>query len=322
MRVLVTGCCGFIGFHLANALLRNKKYAVFGIDNLNNYYDIKLKKKRLQILKKNINFFFSKIDIRNHNSLKRNFIKNNYDIVIHLAAQAGVRYSLKNPRTYIENNINGFFNVLNLSHRHKVKHFLYASSSSVYGNQKKFPVKENASTDFPISVYGATKKSNEVLAYSYSSIYHFPTTGIRFFTVYGPYGRPDMSLYKFISAMLDNENILLHNYGKHYRDFTYVGDVVKCIKKLISKKSKSSPPYQIINVGSSKTYHLKTYLKIIQALIKKNTKIVNLRCQKGDVLKSHADITKLKKIISYQPDTSLKKGINEFIKWYRDYINN
>ena len=233
-NILITGCAGFIGFHLSNTLIKSNKYNVYGIDNLNNYYSKKLKNHRLNILKKNKNFFkFSKADISNKTKLSSIFKKHKFHIVINLAAQAGVRYSIENPETYYKSNINGFFNILNCSLEQKVSHLLFASTSSVYGNTNKFPITENFTTDKPLSFYAATKKCNEVMAYSYSNIYKMPITAMRFFTVYGPLGRPDMSLFKFTKLIKENKKIDLFNNGNHVRDFTYVDDIVDGIYSLI-----------------------------------------------------------------------------------------
>jgi len=320
MKILVTGCAGFIGFHLCNYILSNSKFSVYGIDNLNTYYDITLKKNRLKLLKKKSNKFkFYKIDITKFSVLKKNFNKNKYDYVIHLAAQAGVRYSIENPETYIKNNILGFFNIIELSRKINVKHFIYASTSSVYGSTKKYPLKESFNSDQPLSLYAATKKSNEVIAHSYSNIYEIPTTGIRFFTVYGPFGRPDMSLFKFTKSILENKKINLYNFGNHYRDFTNVEDVSKIIFKLLTKKSKSAIPYQIINVGNDNPTHLKKFVSIIEDNLGKKAIIKLLPLQMGDIFKTHANIEKLKSLIRYKPKVKIAEGIKKFILWYKDY---
>ena len=233
-KILVTGCAGFIGFHLCMKLIK-RKYDVYGLDNLNNYYDLNLKKDRLKILKKNKLKFF-KYDLLSKNQIDFILSKKKIDIVIHLAAQAGVRYSIKNPKTYLDNNIQGFFNILDSSQKFKIKHFIYASTSSVYGFQKKMPFVEKLSTDKPLSFYAATKKCNEILAYSYSTIHKLPTTGLRFFTVYGPFGRPDMSLFKFANAILRNRKLDLYNHGNHSRDFTHIDDITEYIFKILNKK--------------------------------------------------------------------------------------
>ena len=320
MKILVTGCCGFIGFHLCKQLLENNKNKVFGIDIINDYYDVKLKKDRLNILKKNKKFFkFFKIDITNKKIIENNFNQNKYDYVIHLAAQAGVRYSLKNPRSYLDNNINGFFNILEASKNNKIKHLIYASTSSVYGDNTKFPLKENFSTDKPLTFYAASKKCNEIMAYSYSNLYKLKTTGLRFFTVYGSYGRPDMALSKFVTSILNSKKLELYNKGNHYRDFTYVDDVIKSIIKLIKKGAKEKIPFQIFNIGNGKPNYLKDFLIKIENELMIKARVKNLRFQKGDVYKTHADTKKLSRAINFRPSTSIQQGIEKFIRWYKEY---
>lgn len=319
MKILITGCAGFIGFHLSQLFLSQKNINVFGIDNLNHYYDVSLKKDRLKILKDNKKFIFKKIDLIEEQKLDRVFKKNKFDIVINLAAQAGVRNSIINPKDYLESNLIGFFNIINLSRIHKIKHFIFASTSSVYGDSTNFPLKENDDTDKPLSFYAATKKSNEVIAYSYSKIYELPTTGLRFFTVYGPYGRPDMSLFKFVKSIKNNKNIELFNFGKHLRDFTYVDDVTKSILKILKKKSKNNIPYQILNIGSNNPIKLKFFLKTIEKYLNKKAKIKYLPLQKGDVYKTHANIRKLQKISNFTPKTSVESGVKNFVDWFESY---
>ena len=320
MKILVTGCCGFIGFHLCKQLLENNKNKVFGIDIINDYYDVKLKKDRLNILKKNKKFFkFFKLDITNKKIIENNFNQNKYDYVIHLAAQAGVRYSLKNPRSYLDNNINGFFNILEASKNNKIKHLIYASTSSVYGDNTKFPLKENFSTDKPLTFYAASKKCNEIMAYSYSNLYKLKTTGLRFFTVYGSYGRPDMALSKFVNSILNSKKLELYNKGNHYRDFTYVDDVIKSIIKLIKKGAKEKIPFQIFNIGNGKPNYLKDFLIKIENELMIKARVKNLRFQKGDVYKTHADTKKLSRAINFRPSTSIQQGIEKFIRWYKEY---
>tara|TARA_A100001015_G_scaffold288432_1_gene359268 strand:+ start:311 stop:1279 length:969 start_codon:yes stop_codon:yes gene_type:complete len=317
MNVLITGCAGFIGFHLTSKILN--KYNVVGIDNLNNYYDPNIKKNRLKILKKEKNFKFYKSDITNLISLKRIINKHKIKYIIHLAAQAGVRYSIDHPEKYVSSNLVGFFNVLEVARLFKVKHLIFASTSSVYGDNKKFPLKESYDTDKPLSFYAATKKSNEVMAHAYSNIYKLPCTGLRFFTVYGPMGRPDMSLFKFSNAMIKNKKIELYNKGNHYRDFTYIDDIVISILKLLNNPSNSQIPYDIFNIGSSKPYYLKKFLSLIEENLSKKAKIKFLKIQQGDVHKTHADINKLKEKIKYSPKTNIKTGIKLFIDWYKTY---
>ncbi len=319
MKVLVTGCAGFIGYHVVLKLLNLKKYKVYGIDNLNNYYDVDLKKNRLKELKKNKKFIFEKLDINKKNEIKKIFYNNKFDIVIHLAAQAGVRYSILNPKVYFESNISGFFNIIENSRIIKVKHLIFASTSSVYGNNDKFPLKEEFNTDKPLSFYAASKKTNEIIAYSYSNIYKLPTTALRFFTVYGPMGRPDMSLYLFTKSMINNRHLNIFNKGKHVRDFTYVNDVVECIIRIIKKPSKKTIPYEVYNIGGNRPEKLMNFVRVISDILKIKPKIIYKSLQQGDVYKTHASIKKISKKINYLPKTSIKVGIKNFINWYKKY---
>ena len=319
MKILVTGCAGFIGFHTCLKLIKFSNYEIFGIDNLNNYYDINLKKDRLKKLKKHKNFYFKKLDISKKKLLNSFFKQHKFKIVINLAAQAGVRYSILDPDTYFKNNILGFYNILDVSRLSKVSHFIFASSSSVYGNIKKFPIKEEYRTDCPQSFYAATKKSNEVIAYSYSSIYNMPITGLRFFTVYGPYGRPDMSLFKFTKAMITNKKLQLYNNGNHIRDFTYIDDVAESVVRISMQKPKMKVPFSIFNIGSNNPQKLMKFLKTISSILNKEPKIEYKSMQKGDVYKTHASVSQLFKEIKFKPKTSINVGIKKFINWYKDY---
>ena len=315
MKILITGSSGFIGFHLSRFLLK-KGFSVFGIDNLNKYYDIKLKEQRLKILKQYTNFSFKKLDINKTKEVQNILIKNKIVYVVHLAAQAGVRYSILNPSTYVKNNINGFYSILEASKNSKIKHLLYASTSSVYGNDKNLPSKEINNTDKPESFYAATKKAHEVMAHAFSNIYKLPTTGLRFFTVYGSYGRPDMALFKFAKAIKNNQEISLFNNGKHNRDFTHVSDVVMYIFNLIKKKPINDPPFQLFNIANSKTQKLKYFLKLIEKHFNKNAKIKNLKLQKGDVKNTYGDIKKIKSITGYKPLTDIENGLKEYFDWF------
>ena len=318
MTILITGSAGFIGYHVTKKIL-NKNIKVIGIDNINNYYDINLKKNRIKDLKKNKKFFFYKLDLLNYKKLD-NIVKNKkIKIIIHLAAQAGVRYSIKNPRIYFKSNLEGFFNILEISRHNNIKHLIYASTSSVYGDSKKFPLSEINRTDQPLSFYAATKKSNEVMAHSYSYIYKLPCTGVRFFTVYGPFGRPDMALFKFTKNILNNHPIELYNNGNHFRDFTYVDDIVDGIYSLIKKESKKSIPYEIFNIGNGTPKKLLDYLKHIEKNLNKISKTKKLPLQTGDIVKTHSNINKLKKYTGYKPKTNIKIGISKFIEWYKEY---
>jgi UDP-glucuronate 4-epimerase len=315
-KILITGSAGFIGFHLCKDLIRNKNLSLVGIDNVNNYYDVKLKKERINILKNlGTNFKFIKIDL-NSRKIKHLFFKEKFDVVIHLAAQAGVRYSISNPEAYVINNLNGFFNIINQSSKNKIKHFIFASTSSVYGDNSKFPLKEHYNTDKPLTFYAATKKSNEVMAYSYSNIHKLPATGLRFFTVYGPYGRPDMALYKFANSILKNKFLNMFNYGKHKRDFTYIDDVINAINKIISKPSKDKIPFQLFNIASSSPENLKKFLRYIENRLDKKAKIKYLPLQKGDIYQTFGDTSKLKKKINFKIKTSLEEGITKYVNWF------
>lgn len=326
MRILVTGAAGFIGFHVVKKLL-SEKHHVIGIDNFNKYYDVKLKKNRYLQLKtlKNNNLYFFKIDIQNNKKINNLFKKYRFDYVINLAAQAGVRHSISNPNSYLNSNIIGFYNILKYSVKYKVKHLVGASSSSVYGEQLSAS-KEKNDTDKPLQFYAATKKSNELMAHSYSNIYKIPITILRFFTVYGPWGRPDMALFKFTKAMMKNEKIYLHNKGHHYRDFTYIDDIVDgvtlALKKIPRIEKKIPAPFAVFNLGNGKTVYLKTFLLELEKQLKIKAKIVYLKKQKGDVFKTSACIEKAKKELGYNPKTNYKKGITQFLTWYKKYSKN
>ncbi len=316
MNILITGCGGFIGYHLSKKLILDKTNVIVGLDNLNNYYSTKLKKNRIYNLKKK-NFIFKKTDITNINSLKKLFIKHKFDYVINLAAQAGVRYSIENPRNYLDNNIVGFFNILELCKEFNIKHLVYASTSSVYGDSNKFPLSENLNTDKPLSFYAATKKCNEIMAFNYANLYKFQATGLRFFTVYGPFGRPDMALFKFVNSIINNKKIDLYNYGNHYRDFTYVDDVVDAISEVVFKKRKEY--HEIYNVGNGNPKSLKEYLLYIEKYLNIKAKTRKLKKQVGDVEKNHASLKKIKSFITYKPKTDIKDGIYNFIDWFKKY---
>ena len=318
MSILITGSAGFIGYHLTEKLLK-KNINVIGIDNINNYYDTKLKKNRINELKKNKKFKFYKIDLCEYKKLDNVIKKNKIKFIIHLAAQVGVRYSIKNPKIYFKSNLEGFFNILEVSRHNKIKHLVFASTSSVYGDTKKFPLNENNRTDHPLSFYAATKKSNEIMAHSYSYIYKLPCTGVRFFTVYGPFGRPDMALFKFTKNIINNQSIELFNNGNHLRDFTYVDDIVDGIFSLIKRHSKKNIPYEIFNIGNGNPKKLKDYLKFIEKKLNSKAKVKKLPLQIGDIFKTHSDIKKLKKYTNYKPKTNIEVGISKFIEWYKDY---
>ena len=333
MKILITGVAGFIGYKFAELMLK-KNYQVVGIDNLNNYYSNKLKKDRLRELtnhKKNKGFYFKKVSIDNYKQLKKIFFKFKPTIVVNLAAQAGVRHSLKKPLDYVKSNLVGFSNILILSKEFKVKHFVYASTSSVYGNSSKNILSEKDKADHPIQFYAATKRSNELMAHAYSSLYKLPTTGLRFFTVYGPWGRPDMALFLFTKNILSKKPINVFNNGNHIRDFTYIDDIVKGIfeitkRKFISKKKKNDPseslsPFRVLNIGNNKPVPLMKYIKVLESeLGTKSTKLFR-PLQKGDIKKTNASITKIKNLYNYNPNTSIERGIKNFVSWYKDYYN-
>ena len=316
-KYLITGSAGFIGFHLSKKLL-SEGFTVIGVDNLNNYYDQKLKKNRNKILEKYTNYKFNKIDIKNYSKLESIFKKNKFDCIINLAAQAGVRYSLINPKSYIENNVVGFFNVIDLTKKYKVKNIIYASTSSIYGIQSKFPIKENFDTSNPTQLYAATKKSNEVIAASYSKLYNINTIGLRFFTVYGPWGRPDMAPIKFTKNIIQGKSIEVFNKGKHSRDFTFVEDIVDGIFKIIKKKKKVSKN-KIYNIGNGKKVSLIEFIKLIEKNLNKKAKKKFLPLQKGDVFKTHSSTKLLKKDYGYVSKTSINNGVKKFINWYLSY---
>ena len=318
MKILITGCAGFIGFHLSNYLLK-KNINLIGIDNINDYYDINLKKNRLKILKAHKNFSFNKFDLINKKKLNLIIKKNRIKIIIHLAAQAGVRYSIKNPNSYFKNNLEVFFNILEVSRLHKINHLMFASTSSVYGENFEYPSKENFNTDKPLSFYAATKKSNEIMAYTYSNIFKLPCTGLRFFTVYGPYGRPDMALFKFTKNIIENKKIELFNNGNHARDFTYIDDVIDGISALIKKPNKKQIPFSIFNIGNGNSKKLKEYIKLIEKNLNLKAKVKKLPLQLADIKKTHSDISNLNLYTGYTPKVSIEVGVRKFIKWYKEY---
>ena len=333
MKIIVTGSSGFIGFHVSKKLLGSGN-KVHGIDSMNNYYDVKLKKARLAILKKYKNFSFSKVKIENSKDLGKAFKKFKPTIVIHLAAQAGVRYSIEKPRVYMDSNITGTYNIIEIAKKLNVKHLIMASSSSVYGANKKIPFKEVDKTETQMSIYAATKKSNESMAHAYSNIWKIPITMVRFFTVYGPWGRPDMALFKFTKGILNNKKIDVYNNGKMYRDFTYIDDIVNGINLLISKvpstkqlgkyKNDSlSPiaPFRILNIGNTKKVYLLDFIKEIEKVLRKKAKRNYLPLQKGDVKQTLSNTSLLKKITNYNPKTNFKTGIRNFLDWYLEYYN-
>tara|TARA_B110000003_G_scaffold275033_1_gene316487 strand:- start:10089 stop:11057 length:969 start_codon:yes stop_codon:yes gene_type:complete len=319
MKILVTGCAGFIGFHLAKKFLI-KNIKVFGIDNVNNYYDTQIKKDRLRFLLLNYkkNFKFYKVDLTKNNLIKKIFKKEKFDIVINLAAQAGVRFSIENPQAYLESNLIGFFNVLNNSKIFKVKHFLFASSSSVYGDQKKMPIIEEYSITKPIQFYAATKAANEIMAHSYSHLFKMKASALRFFTVYGPWGRPDMALFKFTKNILEKKPIEIFNKGDHERDFTYIDDCVEAVTKIALNKIKRER-FEVFNIANGKTEKLKKYIYYIEKELGLTAIKKYLPLQPGDIRKTSANTKKIRKLYNFKSKTNISEGIKKFIKWYRDY---
>ena len=335
MKILVTGAAGFIGFHLSKELLL-RGYEVVGVDNINSYYDISLKKARIKILEKNSinnNFILKKGNLEDSSFIKRIFSEYRPQKVVNLAAQAGVRYSLENPMAYINSNIVGFQNIIEQSKEYKVEHLVYASSSSVYGGNTSLPFSEKNSVEHPISIYAASKKANELVAHTYSHLYNLPTTGLRFFTVYGPWGRPDMALFLFTKAILNYESIKVFNNGNMQRDFTYIDDVVESIYRLIKKppkannffdKSKIDPsiswaPYKVFNIGNSNSVSLLSYIEAIEESLKIKAIKEFLPLQPGDVPCTSSDNSKLENWINYKPNTTIKDGVSKFVSWYRKF---
>ncbi|MED4885183.1 NAD-dependent epimerase [Bacillus smithii] len=316
--ILVTGCAGFIGFHLTKRLL-DEGFYVIGIDNMNNYYDTTLKYDRLKMVMNHPRFQFVKGSIENMELLENLFCWYDFDTVVNLAAQPGVRYSLENPHKYIQSNIVGFANILECCKKHKIPHLIYASSSSVYGNNKKIPFSVTDRVDNPISLYAATKKANELMAYTYSHLYHLPTTGLRFFTVYGPWGRPDMALFKFANAIVKQQPIEIYNYGNMKRDFTYIEDITESILRLINKGPSPESPYKIYNIGNNQPVQLNDFIQVLEKHLGKKAIKKLLPIQPGDVPETFADIDELVKDIDYKPQVSIEEGIEKFVEWFKDY---
>ena len=347
MKILVTGSAGFIGYHLTDLLI-NKGLNVIGLDCINEYYDVNLKLDRLKnhgIIASELiinkikgstsfnNYSFVKADISDTEFVMDFMKKNKIDHVVHLAAQAGVRYSIENPKKYVDSNLVGFYSILESCRKNNIKHLIYASTSSVYGLNSKMPLSEDQSTQHPVSFYAATKKANEMMAHSYSHLYELPTTGLRFFTVYGPWGRPDMALFLFTKAMLNGERIKLFNYGDMVRDFTYVDDIVNSIFRLISKPAKkssswdsknpnpsnSSGPFSIFNIGNSSPTKLVDFVETLEEKLQLKAKVNLMEIQPGDVSKTFADNNKLFEYIDFIPKTTVKQGISDFVDWYKSY---
>ena len=345
MKILVTGAAGFIGSHVCLSLLERGD-AVIGLDNLNDYYSVSLKEARLKrieefcqsviVSKKTCGEFqFVKMELADRPGIETLFKDSKFDKVIHLAAQAGVRYSIKNPYAYIDSNIVGFLNVLEGCRHNNIKHLIYASSSSVYGANESLPFSVHDNVDHPLSLYAASKKSNELMAHTYSHLYELPTTGLRFFTVYGPWGRPDMALFLFTKAILADEPIDVFNYGNHTRDFTYIDDIVEGVIRTLDRNAASDPewngtkpdpgtskaPWRVYNIGNNNPVKLETYIEAIENALGKKAKKNLLPLQPGDVPDTYADVQALVDDVAYQPNTSIEEGIGRFVKWYLGYFN-
>jgi UDP-glucuronate 4-epimerase len=326
MKVLVTGAAGFIGFHLTQRLL-TEGYQVYGIDNLNDYYDVSLKKARLEHLKYQVNFTFQYLDLADQNGMRQLFQDQPFDYVINLAAQAGVRYSLKNPHAYIDSNITGFVNLLEGCRHSDIQHLIFASSSSVYGANTQIPFSTLDRVDHPISLYAATKKSNELLAHSYSHLYGIPTTGLRFFTVYGAWGRPDMAYFKFVKAIAEGHPIEVYNYGQMQRDFTFIDDIIEGLVRIMTKvpTSNSDPTlnsqaaYKLYNIGNNRPVELLRFIEVIEQLLNQPAIKTFLPMQPGDVPITYADVDDLMQDVGFKPETSLEKGLAKFVQWYSEY---
>jgi UDP-glucuronate 4-epimerase len=326
MRVLITGAAGFIGCELAIKLLARCD-EIIGIDNLNDYYDTSLKKDRLEQLLPHESFVFTQLDLADRHGMEALFQKQPFDRVIHLAAQAGVRYSLKNPHAYADSNLTGFVNILECCRHNNVGHLVYASSSSVYGANRTVPFSVTDNVDHPVSLYAATKKANELMAHSYSHLYNLPTTGLRFFTVYGPWGRPDMAYFKFVNAIANDRPIQVYNHGQMQRDFTYIDDVVEGIvrvmdhlpKPLADKEFSTAAPYKVYNIGNHNPVSLMHFIEVIEKALDKVAVKEMMPMQPGDVTTTYADVAELSDNVGFAPNTPLEEGIKNFVTWYKDY---
>ncbi|MEB7768271.1 NAD-dependent epimerase [Mammaliicoccus sciuri] len=333
MKILVTGSAGFIGSHLSKKLIK-QGHEVIGLDNINDYYDVIIKKDRLKSIGTK-NFIFYKINLEDELEMDKIFENEKPQVVINLAAQAGVRYSLENPRAYIDSNIVGFTNILECSRHHKVEHLIYASSSSVYGANTAKPFSTSDNIDHPLSLYAATKKSNELMAHTYSHLYNLPTTGLRFFTVYGPWGRPDMALFKFTKAIVNDEVIDVYNHGNMMRDFTYVDDIVEAISRLVKNPAQPNPewsganpdpsssyaPYKIYNIGNNSPVRLMEFVEAIENKLGKEAKKNYMDLQPGDVPETYANVDDLFRNIDFKPETTIQEGVNKFVDWYLEYYS-
>jgi UDP-glucuronate 4-epimerase len=331
-RVLVTGAAGFIGYHLCERLL-NDGHHVFGIDNLSPYYDVGLKEARLARLRQNENFIFERADLSERNGLENIFQENGFDVVVNLAAQAGVRYSLENPHEYVNSNLVGFVNLLECCRHSRIEHFVFASSSSVYGANTKMPFSVHHNVDHPVSLYAATKKANELIAHSYSHLFDLACTGLRFFTVYGPWGRPDMALFLFTRAILEDKPIKVFNHGKMRRDFTYIDDIIEGVIRLMGSIPEPEPAwngdrpdpgtsyarYKIYNIGNNNPVELTEFISVIEDVLGRKAKKDFFDLQPGDVVETYANIDDLTKAVGFKPRTSIAEGVRHFIAWFKDY---
>jgi UDP-glucuronate 4-epimerase len=327
-RALLTGCAGFIGFHVTRRLLK-EGYEVVGVDNLNSFYNEGLKDARLEMLRNQPGFQFIHGEIADNQAVQEIFRLHKFGPVVHLAAQAGVRHSLENPHLYVQSNVVGFVNMIEEARKHQIRHFVFASSSSVYGANTKIPFSEHDNVDYPVSLYAATKKSDELMAHVYAHLYALPTTGLRFFTVYGPWGRPDMAMFKFCKAIMEGTPIELYNFGKMHRDFTYIDDIVEGVVRVIEcppgtgaspqDGEDSSPPYRIFNIGNNSPIALNEMIHAMERKIGKKAIVKTLPMQPGDVPATHADIEALFNAVGYRPHTSIEDGISHFVDWYCEY---
>lgn len=331
-KTLVTGAAGFIGFHMSLRLLE-AGHTVVGLDNLNDYYDVRLKEARLSLLIKYPSFHFEKVDLVDKSAVDAAFARHNFQDVVHLAAQAGVRYSIQNPYAYLDSNLTGFLNILEACRHGKPRHLIFASSSSVYGANKKIPFSTQDNVDHPLALYAATKKANELMAHAYASLYQIPVTGLRFFTVYGPYGRPDMALFLFTQAILEGKPIDVYNYGRMRRDFTYVSDIVESIIRLLPKPAIANPawnaqkpdpsssyaPYHIYNIGNHQPVELLHFIEVLEEKLGKKAIKNFLPLQPGDAEATYADVSDLEAAVDFRPSVTIEEGIGKFVDWYRGY---